>query len=221
MDTERRPAPGETLQDGPAATPRQAATVILVRGGADTLEALLVQRHPEQRSFGGSWVFPGGTVDAADTADGDPGEDDAAHRLAAVRELEEETSVGGVDPADLVRFSRWITPVVVKVRFDTNFYLARAPADAQPRVDGEECVAVQWLTPAAALAAHDAGELPAVFPTLKHLEQLAEFDSADALLAAARDRDVRPVEPRIVQSQNARPHVLLPGEPGYEEAAPR
>jgi 8-oxo-dGTP pyrophosphatase MutT (NUDIX family) len=59
-----RPGPGEELADGPPATPRQAATVILVRGGAAALEVLLVQRSPAQRFMGGAWVFPGGAVDA-------------------------------------------------------------------------------------------------------------------------------------------------------------
>ena len=43
--------------------------------------------------MGGVWVFPGGAVDAHE------GEGDAAHRVAAVRELEEEAAVGGIDPA--------------------------------------------------------------------------------------------------------------------------
>ena len=55
-----------------------------------------------------------------------------------------------------------------------------------------------------------------MFPTIKHLEQLSGFDSADELLAYARSREIRPVEPRVVLSgEQAR--VVLPGEPGYEE----
>ena len=79
------PAPGEELNvTGEETVPRQAATVILLRGGADALEVLLVKRTPQARFMGGVWVFPGGAVDA------DEGEGDAAHRVAAVRELEEE-----------------------------------------------------------------------------------------------------------------------------------
>src|SRR6476659_3862327 len=106
-----RPGPGEELNL--AATPvkpRQAATVIVLQGGGATLEVLLVQRNPEQRFMGGAWVFPGGAVDAHE------GEGDGAHRRAAVRELEEEAAIGGVDPAALVRFSQWITPPEVKIR---------------------------------------------------------------------------------------------------------
>jgi 8-oxo-dGTP pyrophosphatase MutT (NUDIX family) len=206
--TADRPGPGEELTTGPPVTPRQAATVILLRGGTATLEVLLVQRTPAARFMGGAWVFPGGAVDAGE------GEGDAAHRAAAVRELAEEAAVEGIAPEDLVRFSRWITPPRVTIRFDTHFFLAPAPADADPRVDGEECVDLGWFTPQAALEASSAGRILLVFPTIKHLEQLSVFASADDALQQTRGRDVVPVEPRIIGSgEQAR--VVLPGEPGY------
>ena len=53
-----------------------------------------------------------------------------------------------------------------------------------------------------------------MFPTIKHLEQLAAFATVDELLEHARGRDVEPVEPRVhLEGEVAR--VLLPGEPGY------
>jgi 8-oxo-dGTP pyrophosphatase MutT (NUDIX family) len=204
-----RPAPGEELNTGAATTPRQAATVILLRGGGDTAEVLLVKRNPELRFMGGAWVFPGGAVDSGE------GTDDAAHRVAALRELEEEAAVRVTDPASLVPWSRWITPAQVKKRFDTWFYLAPAPDDAAPRCDGEECVDLGWFTPQVALDAHRRGEILLVFPTIKTLEQLGQFPTADALLDHARSRTVEPVEPRVLMSgESAR--VVLPGEPGYE-----
>jgi 8-oxo-dGTP pyrophosphatase MutT (NUDIX family) len=207
-----RPGPGEELNDTGAVTvPRQAATVIVLRGGGETLEVLLVQRNPAQRFMGGAWVFPGGAVDAGE------GEGDAAHRAAAVRELEEEAAISGVEPGALVRFSQWITPPQVRIRFDTHFFLAPLPAGAEPAIDGSECVDLGWFTPAAALEASRAGELLLVFPTIKHLEQLSAFASADALLEHARGRDVVAVVPRVLMSgEQAR--ILLPGEPGYDEA---
>src|SRR3954463_5791184 len=117
-----RPGPGEELNSsGVAATPRQAASVIVLRGGGDSLEVLLVRRTPEARFMGGVWVFPGGAVDA--------GED---LREAAVRELAEEAAVTVADREQLVPFSRWITPAQVKIRFDTHFFLAPAPEGAEP-----------------------------------------------------------------------------------------
>lgn len=206
--------PGQILNtDAEATVPRQAASVILLRGGAETLEILLVKRTEKAKFMAGVWVFPGGGVDAGE------GEGDAAHRRAAVRELLEEAGVALPDAAggDLVKFSRWITPAEVKIRFDTHFFLARMPDDGQEVVvDGEECVAADWFTPQAALDAHTAGRILLVFPTIKHLEQLAPFATAEELIAHASGREVLPVEPRIiVTGETAR--VVLPGEPGYED----
>jgi 8-oxo-dGTP pyrophosphatase MutT (NUDIX family) len=169
-----------------------------------------VLRNPQQRFMGGYWVFPGGAVDAAE------GEGDAAHRAAALRELHEEAGLDGVGAEELVKYSRWITPAQLAIRFDTHFFLVRAPAGADPRPDGEECVDLRWSTPQAALAAHAAGELPLVFPTLRHLEELAAFATVDELLAHARTRDVLAVRPRVVQRAGGAA-VVLPGEAGYED----
>jgi 8-oxo-dGTP pyrophosphatase MutT (NUDIX family) len=205
-----RPAPGEELNLGAETVPRPAATVIVLRGGAQRLEVLLVKRNPAARFMGGAWVFPGGAVDRTE------GEGDGALRAAGVRELEEEAGIILAGPHELVPFSRWITPAQVKIRFDTWFYLAPVPPQATPQVDGAEVVDWRWYAPAAALEASAAGDLFLVFPTVKHLEQISGFSSADELLAYARDREIRPVEPRVVLSgEQAR--VLLPGEPGYED----
>jgi len=204
----RAAASGEEYNPGPATIPRQAATVILLRGGGERLQVLLVRRTPRARFMGGVWVFPGGAVDAAE------GEGDAAHRAAALRELREEAAITLPDPGELVKFSRWITPAEVKIRFDTHFFLAELPAGQEARIDGEECVDVGWFSPREALDAHGRGELELVFPTVKHLEQLSAFSSVQDLLAHARGREVLPVQPRVVlEGEVAR--VLLPGEPGY------
>ncbi len=210
MRASERPGPGEELNAGPPSRPRQAASVILLRGGEDTLELLLVKRTPEARFMGGVWVFPGGAVDAEE------GDGDAAHRLAAVRELHEEASVELAGPDELVKFSRWITPAMVSIRFDTHFFLATLPDGQEPAVDGEECVDLGWFSPQAALEAHERDEILLVFPTIKHLEQLSEFGTVGALLDHARGREVLPVEPRVVmEGEVAR--ILLPGEEGYAE----
>ena len=191
-----------------SATPRPAATVILLRRGGKHVErglqVLLVRRNPEARFMPGVWVFPGGAVDPGD-GDGEP-----AHRAAAVRELTEEA---GIEiPADeLVAYSRWITPRAVPIRFDTRFYLALAPAHSPPRPDGSETVDAGWFEPQAALDAHHAGELPLVFPTIKHLESLVGYANAAEALDAARRREVKAVEPEIVGEGDER-RIVLPDE---------
>jgi 8-oxo-dGTP pyrophosphatase MutT (NUDIX family) len=190
------------------AVPRPAATVILLRRGGKHaergLQVLLVQRNPEARFMPGVWVFPGGAVDPED-GDGEP-----AHRAAAVRELAEEA---GIDlPAEeLVAYSRWITPKVVPIRFDTRFYLALAPAHSPPKPDGSETVDASWFQPQAALDSHHAGELPLVFPTIKHLESLVGFANSAEALDAARRREVKPVEPEVVGEGDER-RIVLPDD---------
>jgi 8-oxo-dGTP pyrophosphatase MutT (NUDIX family) len=209
-----RPPDGEPLNTtGEVAPVRQAASVIVLRGGSEKLELLLVQRTPKARFMGGVWVFPGGAVDAHE------GEGDGSHRLAAVRELEEEAGITGIEPSGLVKFSRWITPKQVAIRFDTHFFLAPLPDGQEPEIDGEECVDLGWFTPRGALDAHVNDGLALVFPTIKHLEQFDAFASADELITHAAGRDVQPVEPRVVmEGEVAR--VLLPGEPGYDDDRP-
>jgi 8-oxo-dGTP pyrophosphatase MutT (NUDIX family) len=211
--TDDAPAPDEELNTGEATEPRQAATVILLRGRDDELEVLLVKRNPDSRFMGGAWVFPGGALNDAD------GTDEAGERAAAARELREEAGVTLPDPDALVKFSRWITPAMVTIRFDTHFYLAHVPDGAAPAVDDEECVDFGWFTPAGALQAHRDGEILLVFPTIKHLEQFARFSSAEELISYARGREVLPVEPKVLMSgETAR--IVLPGEPGYEDSGP-
>ncbi len=176
-----RPAPGEELNRGEVTVPRPAATVLLLRGGAETLEVLLIKRNPASRFMGGAWVFPGGSVHPDDEADGVPGPVGAA-----LRETEEEAGVRIGGPDELVAFSRWITPAQVKIRFDTWFFIARAPAGADVRVDNQEVVDSVWITPQAALERGAREELTLVFPTIKHLEELARFRSVDDALRCMR-----------------------------------
>jgi 8-oxo-dGTP pyrophosphatase MutT (NUDIX family) len=199
------PPPGEELNPGEVAEPRQAASLILLRDSAAGPEVLLVKRNPEQRFMGGVWVFPGGAVHA----------EDSDHADAAVRELEEEAGIA-IPATAALPFSRWITPAEVKVRFDTWFFAARAPGGARVTPDGGECVDARWMRPSDALAACARDELLLVFPTIKHLEELRRFVSVADALDAARGRMIEPVQPRVVVRDGV-PEVLLPGEPGYDD----
>jgi 8-oxo-dGTP pyrophosphatase MutT (NUDIX family) len=200
--------------------PRPAASIILLRRGeADSdrgLEVLMVRRSTEARFMPGVWVFPGGVVEDADREAGESGVEAAerAHRACAVRELGEEAGVELPGGAELVAWSRWITPEVVPVRFDTRFYLALAPPRCSPEPDAEEVSEAAWFDPANALDRGSRGEIDLVFPTIKHLESLTPYESAEEALAAGRDRVVEPVLPRVVGTREDH-RVVLPGDPDY------
>src|SRR5436190_8780582 len=203
----------------PPSKARPAATLILVRHGGRHreigLETLMVRRNPGARFMPGVWVFPGGGVDADDRADaGGADPDESAHRACVRRELAEEAGIELDEGAELFPWSRWITPEAVPVRFDTRFYLALAPPHAKPKPDREEVTEAEWVAPADALARHRSGDFELAFPTIKHLEGLAEFETADDALAAARERRVEPILPRVVGSRDDF-RVLLPGDPEY------
>ena len=201
-----RAGPGEEFHFGEPTEPRLASSVIVLRDSDEGPEVLLVQRTPKAKFMGGAWVFPGGAVDAGETP-----------ASTGVRELEEEAGVTIDDPDRLEAFSRWITPREVKIRFDTWFFVAESPADAAPKCDGEECVDVTWIRPADALEKFERDEMLLVFPTIKHLQALARFESVADAVETARGREVEPVEPRF-RMENGKPKVLLPGDAGYEEA---
>ena len=203
--------PIEELNPGAPTEPRPAAAVILLRRGSrhtsGGLQVLMGKRTPAARFMADVWVFPGGAVDGEST-------DDTAHRLTAVRELQEEAGVELSDPAELVPFARWITPAEVKVRYDTWFYLALAPAHSSHEPDGEEIVETAWLEPSEALARHDRGEMLLVFPTIHKLQVLSKYETAEEALTAAREANVEPILPRI-DASGEEPRILLPGDWGY------
>ena len=167
----------------------------------------MVRRSAGQSFMPGVWVFPGGAIDAGESAE-----------QCATRELAEETGINLEPGTKLYGWSRWITPEVVPVRFDTHFFVALAPAHSPPRVDGREVDDAGWFNPQRALDAHAAGDLELVFPTVRTLETLVPYASAEEVLAAAPGRDLAPILPRV-SGTRAEHRVLLPGDPGYENAA--
>ena len=111
-------------------------------------------------------------------------------------------------------WAHWITPEERPVRYDTRFFVAPAWPDQMAEPDGLEMVSACWIEPGAALARHRMGELVLPLPTQRILATIAEHRGVDALLTAARGREVRAVRPRIVREASAE-RILLPGDPGW------
>jgi 8-oxo-dGTP pyrophosphatase MutT (NUDIX family) len=210
--TERERGPAEAPNLGEPSEPRPAASVVLLRRGGKhgdrALEVLLLKRTEKARFMPGVWVFPGGGLDECD------GEGEDAYRACAVRELREEAGIELPEDEELVLFSRWITPEVISRRFDAWFFLALAPAHAPPRPDGVETVEAAWVEPAAALEAQAAGDLVLAFPTVHQLRALGEFRTSEEAMRACRDREVAPILPKVIGTQDDH-RVVLPGDPDY------
>jgi hypothetical protein len=98
----------------------------------------------------------------------------------------------------LAAWARWITPEFEPRRYDTCFFLAALPATQRTRDVSGEAESVAWLRPADAVARFQRGDLAMFPPTVATLAELAPWESVAAALAAAADRDLTPVQPRIV-----------------------
>jgi len=179
-----------------------AATVILMR---EPFEVYLVRRHQKSGFMADSFVFPGGKVEAGETIE-----------QAACRELAEEASVR-IEPADLVPWAHWITPSVEPRRFAARFFLARLPAGQTAAHDARETTDELWIAPREAAERQARGELKLPPPTLRNLEDLAVFDSLEALFAGAQARvgAIAPILPKFAQQQDGSLALLLPWDPAY------
>jgi 8-oxo-dGTP pyrophosphatase MutT (NUDIX family) len=114
----------------------------------------------------------------------------------------------------LVPFAHWITPVGPPKRFDTHFFLARAPADQLAAHDGREAVDTIWIAPQTAVAEADAKRVTLVFATRMNLLKLARSGDVTAALAAARDDIIVTVCPEVAQSP-AGTVLRIPLSAGY------
>lgn len=205
--------------------PRLAASLILLRDSGEGLEVLMVERTGSASYAAGKFVFPGGTVDAADATLAGP---QAALRVAAIRETYEECGLLLAEPVPLrvtpvqdftalvqtagctlathhlVPFAHWITPPHLPKRFDTHFFLAPAPADQTATADLREVVSAAWLRPEAVVAAAEAADLNLMFATYMNLRWLARHGTVAAALAAARARPIVTVIPEPADSPEGR-----------------
>ncbi len=194
-----------------------AATVVLVRDGADGLEALLVQRSKAVKHMGGMWVFPGGRVDEADYP---PDRDDFRAALnAAIRETREEAGLE-LCSEQLLYFSHWTTPEGARKRFATWFFLAVLDDDQSVSVDGGEIAHHRWVRPDVALAEladrlHPFRLMPPTFVSLVDIAPYCSCEDARAGLAA---REAIEYAPRMVFVDNGI-CFLYQGDAGYEQRA--
>jgi endoribonuclease LACTB2 len=96
--------------------------------------------------------------------------------------------------ADLEFAGRWKTPPFSTARFDTSFFLVRAPEGQEPSVRAGELESGEWIAPAAALERWKRGRAGFAAPILHTLVELATGDEALAdRLAAAPERSGLPV----------------------------
>ena len=111
-------------------------------------------------------------------------------------------------------FAHWVTPTMMPKRFDTWFYLARAPADHLAIHDGHESVDSVWINPAAALSGAQTGQYTVIFPTRLNIEMLGTSSSVDEAMTMARSRTIVPVLP-WTEKRDTGVFLCIPAEAGY------
>ena len=115
--------------------------------------------------------------------------------------------------------AHWITPVSESRRFDTRFFVTRAPDHQVALHDEKETVASEWIRAADALRRGAAGELTIIPPTMACLNFLAPHTSVDSAMEAAKAISrPAPIQPVVVMNDGLVTGLLHPGNPGYEEA---
>ena len=123
-----------------------------------------------------------------------------------------------LDLSALQVFARWITPEFMPKRFDTWFFIVRAPADQLALCDGREAVDAEWIAPAEAIRMADAGERTIIFPTRMNLQLLAEAKDAADALARAKARPLVTVLPKAVGEGDNR-RLTIPADAGYGDVS--
>ncbi|MCU1350102.1 MAG: hydrolase [Acidobacteria bacterium] len=206
-----------------------AASVLVLRDGP--FEVLMLRRSEQASFVPNAWVFPGGMVESLDhelAREGGDASTLGAMRVAAARELFEETGVwlgeplddaerkrrrllGGslsfrallnespIDFSQLVWTSHWITPFGVPKRFDTYFFLTRVSRDVRASAENTEAVDVIWISPEEALERRQ--EMRMVFPTIRNLEAIAGYGSAAKLIASRVGVEIEAIQPVIADGK--------------------
>lgn len=179
-----------------------SSAVMIIRNADNSSQVLLVRRNKRIAFHGGSWVFPGGKVDAVDYGVDDVDELTIARR-AAVREVAEETSLT-VYESRLKCFSHWTTPENQPKRFATWFFLTQVAAGSTVEVDGSEIVEYQWLSIDDALRKRANNEIILPPPTFVSLLKLQRFTESNHSLDHLDSQDVERFFPRVVELENGR-----------------
>lgn len=120
-----------------------------------------------------------------------------------------------VDLDAFIPLARWVPKFHAKRRFDTLFFVARAPeGDWVPNVVERECTGAHWVTAADVLERDRSGQVQLIFPTRRTLERLAQHATFDAIAEDARTHAIEPISPWLEETDGER-FITIPDGIGY------
>ena len=137
--------------------------------------------------------------------------------LTADRPFTEVLAQAGcrLDAAALTPFARWVPKFHAVRRFDTLFFVAKAPeGEWEPRVIDGECAGASWLPAAEVLEREQRGEARLIFPTRRTLERLALHNSFEEIRADALAHPIEPVTPWVEERGGER-FITIPSHLGF------
>jgi 8-oxo-dGTP pyrophosphatase MutT (NUDIX family) len=115
----------------------------------------------------------------------------------------------------LTPFARWVPKFHAVRRFDTMFFVAKAPdGDWQPNVIEGECAAAHWMAASEVLELEQRGKARLIFPTRRNLERLAQHGSFEEIRADAIAHPIVPVTP-WVEERDGEKFITIPDHLGY------
>jgi 8-oxo-dGTP pyrophosphatase MutT (NUDIX family) len=103
-----------------------------------------------------------------------------------------------VDDSALVSLAHWVTPENEPRRFDVRFFVAALPEGQHTYEVDEEADRTQWIRPADAIEAWNAGSLDMWIPTASTMRLLMNGDTAADVVENSRGQHVVPVRPHEV-----------------------
>jgi 8-oxo-dGTP pyrophosphatase MutT (NUDIX family) len=154
-------------------------------------------------------------------------DDSTAQRFEVERENIHDGSVALLDLCkreglrlttdDIHYVSHWITPMGEKRRFDTRFFIARAPQAQEPLHDDGETIESFWISPQEAIERAHERDLMLMPPTKANIEFLLPFKTADEVLVAAAQVGMpQTILPKLKIDADGRVvGIAMPGDPEY------
>ncbi len=188
--------PGASVFPGGAVDPDDARVPILGRSHAEA--DALVTRPDALRWFAAAAreVFEeSGFLLTTHDLTADAGAEVVAGHRAAVNAgarafADVLTDHGTAVAADrMFLFSHWLTPEGSPRRYDTWFLAAAVPDGQEGVHDNSEAVHSEWVRPAEMLHRWSRDDVELIFPTMRTLQVLEQFESAAALLESLRAVD--------------------------------
>jgi 8-oxo-dGTP pyrophosphatase MutT (NUDIX family) len=116
----------------------------------------------------------------------------------------------------LTYFAHWVTPTHMPKRFDTHFFLARAPEGHAGRHDGHESVESVWIKPHEAVEERKRWNI--IFPTRLNLMKLAENSRVSEAIATARHQPPVTVEPWVEEGDDGQ-ILRIRADAGYTQTS--